>query len=130
MGQYKFELIYKGSRDGFSPKSFHSKCDNQGATLCILRSKDGDRFGGYTNIPWTSEGGQKQDKGKSFIFSVRESGAVVKLNHINGSEVGHNRDFSLIFYSAFYVKFQEDGVDKSGFHVGGDAKLKALFLAI
>lgn len=40
---------------------------------------------------------------------------MIKLNHINGSEVGHNKDFSLIFYSAFYVKFQ-DGVDKSGFH--------------
>ena len=46
---------------------------------------------------------------------MRDNGQVVKLSHIYGTEVGHNKDFSIIFYSAFYVKFQAD-IDKSGFH--------------
>ena len=115
MGQYKFQLIYKASEDGFEANNFHDLCDNQGPTLCILRSKDGDKFGGFTNIPWQSEGDRKQDRGKSFIYRVSPDGQVIKLNHNYGSEVGHNKDFSMIFYSAFYVKFQ-DGEDKSGFH--------------
>lgn len=115
MGQYKYELLYKGSRDGFSHKKFHDLCDGQGATLTIIRSKDKDRFGGFTNIPWSSEGGQQADKGKSFLFSVRGNGSVVKLSHIYGSEVSHQKDFSVIFYQAFYVKFKENQ-DVSGFH--------------
>ena len=35
----KFELLYRASRDGFKADNFHSKCDNQGQTLSLIKSK-------------------------------------------------------------------------------------------
>ena len=29
-------LIYKGSKDGYEAKDFHSKCDNQGETITFI----------------------------------------------------------------------------------------------
>ena len=54
MPNAKFKLLYKGSRDGFFSQVFHSKCDNQGATLTIIRSEHGKVFGGYASRPWSS----------------------------------------------------------------------------
>ena len=31
-------MIYRGSLHGYSAKSFHDKVDNQGPTLCIVKS--------------------------------------------------------------------------------------------
>ena len=31
-------------------------------------------FGGYTDIPWTSENGFKVGNGNTFIFSLRDDG--------------------------------------------------------
>ncbi len=32
-------LLFRGSDDGFSAKTFHEKCDNKGPTLSIIRSE-------------------------------------------------------------------------------------------
>merc|ERR1712129_26430 len=40
-----FELLYKGSRDGFSGKQFHAKCDDKGATISIVKSDNKDHIG-------------------------------------------------------------------------------------
>ena len=45
----KFELIYRGSKDGFKVDSFHKKCDGQGKTVSIVKSK-GNIFGGFTDL--------------------------------------------------------------------------------
>ena len=31
-------MIYSGTKNGFKAKDFHSRCDNQGATLIIIKS--------------------------------------------------------------------------------------------
>ncbi len=57
-GQAKgFELIYRGTEDGFKAKDFHGKCDNQGKTFGILKTETRDRgqvkiSGWYTDIHW------------------------------------------------------------------------------
>jgi hypothetical protein len=33
----KWKLLYRGSRDGFSAKAFHSKCDYKANTLTIIK---------------------------------------------------------------------------------------------
>ena len=64
----KLENIYKGSRDGFRPKDFHQKCDRQGPTLTIARTKDKKHvFGGYTSIEWSENGNLIQDD-SAFLF--------------------------------------------------------------
>jgi hypothetical protein len=49
---YTFELLYRGSKDGFSPSVFHSKVDHRKYTLSLIQSKSGNVFGGYTSETW------------------------------------------------------------------------------
>src|SRR2546429_7167450 len=45
---YKFELLLRGSRDGFTPKQFHSLCDNKPITVTFIKVKDTEEIiGGY-----------------------------------------------------------------------------------
>jgi hypothetical protein len=45
----KWNLIYRASQDGFEAANFHSKCDNKPNTLVIIKSENGNIFGGYTD---------------------------------------------------------------------------------
>ena len=58
-GYKSMELIYRGTRDGMSSIDFHNKCDNKGKTICLFLNKKDNIFGGYSSIPWTSDGGDK-----------------------------------------------------------------------
>ena len=70
-GYGKMELIYRGSRDGSSSKVFHTKCDNQGPTICLFQNEKNYIFGGYSSTPWTinEENGWKKSK-DNFIFTL------------------------------------------------------------
>lgn len=48
----KADLIYRGSRDGFTAQAFHNACDNASQTVVVLKSADGLIFGGFANAPW------------------------------------------------------------------------------
>jgi len=50
----KFKILYRASRDGKSAHDFHSKCDDKGPTLTIVRTITGKIFGGYTDTSWSS----------------------------------------------------------------------------
>jgi hypothetical protein len=70
----KFELLYRGSRDGFGGYDFHSRCDNKGATVTVVETTKGFIFGGYTPLSWDSSSGYRQDDSlKSFLFSLKNS---------------------------------------------------------
>ncbi|CAB4418509.1 unnamed protein product [Rhizophagus irregularis] len=54
---YKFNLILRGSRDGFDPITFHNKCDNKGANIIIIKIKNSDQIvGGYNPLDWNRFG--------------------------------------------------------------------------
>ena len=63
------KLIYRGTRDGMTSKDFHDKCDNKGKTICLFLNGKGNIFGGYSSIPWTSNGGEKKAN-DCFIFTL------------------------------------------------------------
>lgn len=46
--------MWRGSRDGFSPRDFHQRCDGHGHTLTVIQDTDGNVFGGFTPIKWES----------------------------------------------------------------------------
>ena len=52
--QVSSELLYRGSRDGWDASDFHRLCDGKGATVSIIKVKNGKLCGGYTSIPWKS----------------------------------------------------------------------------
>ena len=51
------DILYLGSRDGWEPSYFHAKCDNKGATIAVIQSSDGFIFGGFSDKPCKSSGG-------------------------------------------------------------------------
>ena len=68
----KWVLIYRGSQDGFEAGSFHIKCDYKPNTLIIVKSTNGNVFGGYTEQSWEHIGNYKADP-SAFIFSLINS---------------------------------------------------------
>ena len=68
--EYRCELIYRASRDGFEASSFHAKCDNKPATYTIIRTTNGCIFGAFTSVAWDSKSGFKADPDEAFIFSL------------------------------------------------------------
>ncbi len=49
-----WKLLYRASRDGFSAKAFHEKCDRFEGTLTVIKSTSGEIFGGFTEKAWQS----------------------------------------------------------------------------
>jgi hypothetical protein len=69
-----WNLLYRGSRDGFRASNFHEKCDNQMNTLALIEMMKGFIFGGFTLIAWESASssiGKPDSSGKSFLFSLK-----------------------------------------------------------
>ena len=68
-GELKYTLLFRASKDGDTAGIFHEKCNGLPNTLIIIKTKDGKRFGGYTNQSWESNNVYKQDD-SAFIFSL------------------------------------------------------------
>ncbi|CAB4377957.1 unnamed protein product [Rhizophagus irregularis] len=102
---YKFNLLYRASRDGNTTESFHDKCDNRGATLTVvkIRRAAGSFFwgnssqlvGGYNPLPWDNSSGWKSTY-DSFIFSFTNindlRSAKVCYSHGDANSIGCHSD--------------------------------------
>ena len=69
---YEFQLLTRGSRDGFIGNVFHKMCDNKGPTVTILRLKnEASILGGYNPLNWDVNKSKSYEKTlDSFIFSL------------------------------------------------------------
>lgn len=59
---------YRMSRDGYSAKAFHMKCDGKKPTVALVKSSKGEIFGGITHAYWDSNG-LKYDS-KAYLLSI------------------------------------------------------------
>jgi len=67
----KYELLYKMTENGSKPADFHNCCDNKGATLTIIETKNKNIFGGFTPLNWNTNSRQCYDEHKrTFLFSM------------------------------------------------------------
>ncbi|GBC09564.1 hypothetical protein RclHR1_08990008 [Rhizophagus clarus] len=84
---YKFNLLYRASRDGFTTKAFHDKCDNKGANIVVVKIKGSEQIvGGYNPLYWDTSNAYK-NTADSFIFSFmdRKDAKTAKTGYcING----------------------------------------------
>ncbi|KAG9297438.1 hypothetical protein G9A89_020839 [Geosiphon pyriformis] len=80
-----FQLLLRGSQDGFTPADFHRLCDNKGATVSVIKVKGtGQLIGGYNPQSWHSRDEFSEGKG-SFIFSLGDGKAeYVQLSKFIG----------------------------------------------
>ncbi|CAG8496990.1 6575_t:CDS:2 [Paraglomus occultum] len=66
---YDFELLVRGSRDGFDGNTFYSKCKTVAKTIIIIKVRDSDELiGGYNPSSWQTDYSNKD----SFIFSIKD----------------------------------------------------------
>jgi len=72
----EWNLIYRGSEDGYKANDFHNKCDYKANTLVLIEANincNSYFFGGYTEQSWESDGMvdnfRKPDL-NAFIFSL------------------------------------------------------------
>jgi hypothetical protein len=66
----KWTLLYRGTRDGFGAKDFHSKCDGKSPTLTIIKAQGSEYiFGAYTQASWKSSCIYELDP-QAFLFSL------------------------------------------------------------
>lgn len=76
----KVKLLYKGSVHGFSPKVFHSLCDNQGPTITVIKSNN-RISGGYTPVHWASRNNYVHiPVRKAFLFTIENNNVYKYYN--------------------------------------------------
>ena len=79
----KWTLLYRGTRDGFGSRVFHSKCDGHSNTLTLLKAKQSSCiFGGFTSVSWDGTSGYKSDS-DAFIFSLSNKDNFPLIININ-----------------------------------------------
>ena len=89
--------IYQATIDGGKPLNFHNKCDNIPNTLVVIKSEENKRFGGFTPIPWKSEGNYVDDnEKKTFIFSL-DYEEIGPLNEYDKTAVFHDKNYGPCF---------------------------------
>jgi hypothetical protein len=63
-GEKPFDLLWRGSRDGFQVGDFHRRCDGHGNTLTLILDTNGNIFGGFSPAIWESYVGQTETAAK------------------------------------------------------------------
>ena len=71
IGDLKFALIYKASRDGDKADIFHHRVSGSLDTLILVKTTQGRKFGGFTKETWDGNNIHKSDP-EAFIFSLSD----------------------------------------------------------
>ena len=93
-----YKLIYRASKDG--EKEFHSHCNNCHQSLCLIKTSDGYRFGGYTKLDWSGRNIEKIDS-YSFVFSLD----YLKIYNVKKGKnsIFCDGDYGPCFSGVFYI---------------------------
>eukprot|EP00808_Paulinella_micropora_P013702 g4242.t1 len=84
----KLDLIYRGSRDGFTGSIFHAKCDGKGPTLTVIKpSHNNNIFGGYTEHQWSSSGSYSRQT--AWLFCLRSTEGDIAHKFLPTSSSSH-----------------------------------------
>ncbi|CAG8451341.1 6390_t:CDS:2 [Dentiscutata heterogama] len=71
---FKFKLLLRGSRDGFSGKTFHRLCDNIPNTVVVVKiNGTNEIIGGYNPLIWKvgNSNDEHATTTDSFIFALK-----------------------------------------------------------
>jgi hypothetical protein len=107
----RVKLLYKATPEENTRDDFHRKCDNKGATVTIIETTKGRRFGGYTSLSWDSSSGWKNDK-EAFLFSldndkkyevIQEAKYKVYSNTGFGQWFGDNGNIGLAYEKNYFI---------------------------
>ena len=106
-----FELLYRGTRDGFGADYFHRTCDNKGKTLVLIKNSSGHIFGGFASVSWESPSSWKyKEASGSFLFTLTNMHGIQPtkfplINEDDGYAIHHDKNWGPAFGSGhdFYI---------------------------
>ena len=75
------QTIFQSSLDGGLANAFHKFCDSEPNLIVLVETKNGERFGGYTKIGFSSDGETKEDD-TIFIFNLDKMEIYKKFKKI------------------------------------------------
>jgi hypothetical protein len=92
--EVKMLLLFRASRDGWTPRDFHRLCNDQGATIIFMKTSKEKVCGGFTTIPWGDLGGYKpvvEGQDHCCLFSV-DSQTLYPVKDLQNA-VWHQKDY-------------------------------------
>jgi len=103
-------LIYKATTDGFGSRDFHRKVKGINNILIIITSENGNRFGGFTPLAFTGNGGHMEDDSlMTFIFSLdKRTKFKLKCREIQDEEdyaIFDNIDYHVVFGGIYETRY-------------------------
>jgi hypothetical protein len=98
---YKFNLLYRASRDGNTVEAFHSRCDNKGATIAVAKVANSEQIvGGYNPFYWDLNSSWMSTF-DSFIYFFADMRNIrtAKVSYSNGNpySIGNDPNFGPVF---------------------------------
>ena len=114
----KIILLYKASQDGDNINDFHKFCDNCNNTLIIIKSPNGNIFGGFTTQNWNNiiqlnnKAKEKLDN-KAFLFNLNDRNIYKSKN---GKGICTNSSYPIVFGSvnSFELYIQKNCLTNGG----------------
>ena len=98
IGNKELHLLYRMTRNGPMCADFHSRCDNQGPTVCLFKSSTGRRCAGYTSASWESGSAHYKADATAFLLNfasqqrinVAQTDYAICCGSIHGPNFGGN----------------------------------------
>jgi len=91
----KYQLLFKGTKNGDKSIYFHTRVDGIRNTLTLVKTKKGMRFGGFTSENWNQIGGYGKADSRAFCFSL-------DLKKIYNSDPNHIAIFCSDGYGPYF----------------------------
>mmetsp|Transcript_42037 Transcript_42037/g.67578 ORF Transcript_42037/g.67578 Transcript_42037/m.67578 type:complete len:229 (+) Transcript_42037:116-802(+) len=84
----EWKLIFRASRDGYSSKQFHAKCDGKANTVCFVETEFDHVCGGYVEVEWKdgSDGQWAAPCSHAYMFVVRPTQQIFEQVRKSASE--------------------------------------------
>ena len=115
--QKRMTLLFRASENSFKASAFHESCDGHPNTITIIQSHHGNIFGGYTDIPWASEGDYILHKRNTFLFLLHSKTHLPQIWNVckdSTCEVGHIGYFGPVFGGGSDIKIVDQCNDGKG----------------
>ena len=107
---FKFDLLYRGTRDGDNTIGSHRKCCGLKNIILFMKSEQGNIYGGFTHIGWETRKAEKWEypiDNKAFLFSLNKKKVFKAIKGKNKMCWVSSDSYGLSFYESlmFYNKF-------------------------
>ena len=77
----EYKVLFRATRDGFTAKNFHNKCDGYNSTLTLILTNTKELLGGYAKYSWNQNNEYKKGK-EGFMFSINNN-IITKIKRNN-----------------------------------------------